>query len=337
MTNRKLTPEERKAICRGIKNGASIKDMMKLFDVKRTTIIMCMKMFGNCTVLTDAPRSGRPSKTSPRDRRAIKIASLKDSRLTSTEIRSEMDGRGVCYSVSSTKRVLREHGLFGRRPAKKPFISLKNRRARISFAKSHVDWTVADWSKVLFSDESKFEIFNKNVQYIRRRVGERFNVANLSPTVKHGCGNIMVWGAFSAVGVGPLKLIEGKMTKTVYRDILNDVMYPYAKENLSEDFIFQQDNDPKHTSKIVKEWFRSEKVSILEWPSQSPDLNPIENLWNELKRSCAGIRSINASAKFKLLERKWLEISQEKIVDLIVSMQNRMKAVIEAKGFPTRY
>lgn len=337
MARHKLTPGEREAIVRGLNQGVSHKELEKIFGVGRTTIVMCWKRYSQRKSFCDAPRSGRPPTADERCRRAIKFASLNDATKTGVEIRAEMEERGKTLTVDTVNRCLRKFGLFGRRPARKPFVSLKNRRTRIDFAKAHLDWTVEDWGKVLFSDESKFLLHDSRVQYVRRPVGERFNPKYMMPTVKHGGGSVMVWGAFSANGIGPLRRIEGKMTGATYREILDEVMLPFAKRSMPPDFTFQQDNDPKHSCKLVKKWFEQQKLKVLDWPAQSPDLNPIEHLWEGLKSSCAGIRVKNESSKFKLLQSKWSAITQETISTLIVSMPDRMKAVIDSKGYPTKY
>ncbi len=108
--------------------------------------------------------------------------------------------------------------------------------------------------------------------------GESLAPNCIRPTVKGGGGLVMVWTCFCQSGSGPIHRINGIMDAQVYRNILTNVLLPHSEDNLPLNWMFQQDNDPKHTSRLVRQWFDDNQINVIDWPLQSPDLNPIENL-----------------------------------------------------------
>ena len=167
----------------------------------------------------------------------------------------------------------------------------------------------------MWIDESKYNLNGPDGNLkVRNPKGKRLDPKYTRETVKH-CGgkDAMVRDCFSGFSVvGPIYRINGIMDRFVYRDILEEKMFPHVDNNMPLLWIFQQD-EPKHTSKLVKQCFEMNQIEVIKWLAQSPDLNPIENL-------CT-----------------WNKIAQEKIDKLIESMLKRCSMILKSKGYPINY
>ncbi|XGW04344.1 hypothetical protein V3C99_015479, partial [Haemonchus contortus] len=316
--------------------GATIARILK---IPARTVSSILARFRERNTVSNAPRTGRPRSTSARQDKRIVRLSKADPTLTSVDIAAEINASdGTNISRRTVARRLNAAGLIGRRPAKKPLISPKNRKARVEFARRHQHWTSNEWSKVLFTDESKFNLFGSDgIKYVRRPSGERYNPRYTKPTVKHGGGSVMVYGAFSFHGMGPILRIEGTMTGQSYANMIIEKILPWAEDNMPAGWVLQQNNDPKHTSRAAKDAFQQKDVRLLDWPSQSPDPNPIEHIWEELERRCTKQRCSNKDQKFALLAKEWSAMPTTVFQRLIGSMPARCAAVIKSRGFPTKY
>ncbi len=156
---------------------------------------------------------------------------------------------------------------------------------RLTWAKEKKNWTVAQWSKVLFSDENKFCIsFGNQGPRVWRKVKKLIAQVAWSPvlsfhSVKSSVKSVMIWGAMSSAGVGPLCFLKTNITALVYQDIVEHFMLPSADQLFKDAaFIFQQDLTPAHTAKSTKSWLNDYDVGVLDWPANSPDLNPRESM-----------------------------------------------------------
>ncbi len=158
------------------------------------------------------------------------------------------------------------------------------------------------------------------------------------PTVKHGGGNIMLWGCFSAKGPGRLICVKERMNGAMYREILSENLLPSARAlKMKRDWVFQHDNDPKYTARATKEWLRKKHFKVLEWLSQSPDLNPIENLWRELKVRVAQRQTQNITALEEICMEEWAKITATVCENLVKTYRKRLTSVIANKGYTTKY
>ncbi len=167
--------------------------------------------------------------------------------------------------------------------------------------------------------------------------GEAQNPRCLRSSVKFP-QSVMVWGAMSSAGVGPLCFLRSKVNTAIYQEVLEHFMLPAADQLYGDaDFIFQQDLAPAHSAKATSTWFKDHGIPVLNWPANSPDLNPIENLWGIVKRKMRYARPNNAEELKATIRATWALITPEQCHRLIDSMPRSIAAVIQAKGAPTKY
>ena len=150
---------------------------------------------------------------------------------------------------------------------------------------------------------------------------------------KHGGSSIMLWGCFSVAGTGKLVRIKSKRNRAKYREILDENLLQSAQDlRLGRRFSFRQDNDPKHTAKTTQEWLRDKSLHVLEWPSQSRDLNPIEHLCRDLKIAVHWHSPSNLTELERICRKEWEKLPKYRCAKLVASYPRRLKAVNAAKS-----
>ena len=173
---------------------------------------------------------------------------------------------------------------------------------------------------------------------MRRRPGEEYLPQCLNTTMKHGGGRIMVLGCIARNGIGRLHKIDGNVTAQHYLKILKYCAVPSLQHLFGDQpAIFQQDNAPCHTAKVVKEWIEANNIDVLSWPGNSPDLNPIEHIWDHLARQVAKEKFSNGQELLDTLKVEWEKIPLCLLEKLIDSMPQRIEAIIKAKGGAMKY
>ena len=338
---RKLSTEERLEVVVKIRNGMTWREVADSMKISESTILRILRKHRETGSVLDKPRSGRPRKTTARDDRVIVRMSLADRRLTATDICARLYRlHRIRLAVRTVRARLLQAGLKSCVAARKPLLTAEHCRRRRAFAAAHHNWTVDHWKQVLWSDESSFQVFCGGSRVIvRRRVGERFHKNCINPTVKHGGRSLMVWGCMSWLGVGQLYRCEGTMNQDQYLDVLRNCMLPSARTLFGprRTFIFQQDNAPCHKARRVCNFLDSKRVRILDWPAQSPDLNPIEHLWEILFRKLQLAKPTSLDDLWKHLTDAWASITPEVLHTLVESMPRRVMQVLIAKGGHTKY
>ena len=335
-----ISEETRNCIISLLDSGLSSRQIGAQLGVSHTTV---HRVRADARSDAQKPPAGRPAKLTGVDkRRLVRMITTGKTDTAVQAVKELKDTVGMDISVNTVRRALKEVGLKASAKKKKPRLLPRHIRERMDFALRHQHWTVEDWKRIVWSDETKISRLGPDGRKWTWRIPQsELTARDVQGTVKFGGGSLMLLGCMTAEGVGYSCRIDGRMDAELYTRILGDELirtldyYGLDKGRI----VFQQDNDPKHTSPAARIWFSDNSIQVLDWPPQSPDLNPIEYLWAHLKRKLAEYDT-EPSGMIELWERveiEWNKIPQQACVHFIESMPQRISSLLKAKGGHTKY
>lgn len=334
----RLSQAERDNALGRLQAGQGQSEVAHYFNVSQSTLSRLLSRQRTTGSTADRTRSGRPLVTTPAQDRYIRISHLRN-RFQSASATAQQLAGGRRVSDQTVRNRLHAAGLSARRPVRGPVLTQRHRVNRLQWATNHLPWTLRNnWNRVWFSDESHFLLQRHDRRRrVYRRRGERFAQACVDEAPAHGGGGVMVWGAIHFAGRSPLVRVHGALNAQRYVD---EIIQPHVLPVMAQPrHIFQQDNARPHTARLTLQTLANNNINVLPWPSMSPDMNPIEHVWDELDRRVrARVNTpINLNELFTALQEEWDTMPADVIRNVIRSMPARCRAVVAAGGGHTPY
>lgn len=325
--------------------GKSARELSEMFCISRKTIYNVINRAENENRLEPKCGGGPSKKITKRADRVIMRKIHQNPQVSTRTLARELKEEcGIVVSHETVRQTILQHKYFSRSARKKPLLSSANVEKRLSFATMLISEPVDYRDDVIFCDETKMMLYyNDGPTIVWRKALTSLEKRNIIPTVKFGKLSVMIWGCISSRGVGDLAFIEDTMDSTQYLQILKRHLVSSATKfgfvtNNKPYFKFYQDNDPKHKEHRVRMWLLYNCGKVMDTPAQSPDLNPIENLWVHLKKKVAKRQPKNRTALKTAILEEWHDIPNNyDLVKLVQSMKKRLQCVIVAKGNHTKY
>lgn len=303
----------------------------KVIKKSKSFVEKWVKRFDLYKNVDDYDERGTKRVTSKKQDKVIVSLFKKTPNMRLRQARVQLAKKGIHVSINTIQRRLQAANVKYRPTILKPLLSQKHVEKRRAWAEENKD---RDWTKVVFSDEATFWAWLP-----LKRAWSSCDTRIIQRTIKHPV-KVNVWGCFSQRGFGCLELFTQnlnaeKMLKIYKRGLLKSVEKMFGKK--TENWVLQEDNDPKHRSRLCKAWKEENGVTTMDWPSQSPDANPIENVWGIMKSQLAGKPVHDLKQLARAIRKIWRSLSVDYAQKLVESMPNRCEAILQNDGDYTVY
>ncbi|GFW76124.1 transposable element Tcb2 transposase [Trichonephila clavipes] len=308
-----------------IEEGRKITDVAREFDIGHSVVSRLWKSFKTTGMCSRRHGGGRVRSTTPAEDRYIVLSAKRNRRTTAQQVTNQfLAASGKQISRKTVARRLRGGGLYARRPVVCVPLTRQHRTARLQWCREHHNWTEQDWACVLFSDESRFSLSSEcRRQLIWRESGTAYRPENIQEKDRYPTCSVMVWAGIMINGRTRLHVVaNGTMTGQRYID---EVLLPHVRlfrGAVGDKFVFMDDNATCHRILAVQDCLDSEGIQRLVWPARSPDLNPIENVWDALGRQVAGRNypPTNKNTLIRALTEEWDKLPQQLLDNVVQSM-----------------
>jgi transposase len=329
-----LTLVQRAAIITLDKIGHSRSEIAREVPCSLNTVGHWLRRWEEDHSLEDKERSGRPRCTTDDTDQEIALLSDKTPTLTPKDIKRELQ---LPVSPHTISRRLDEIGLYGRVQETEHELTEFDIQRRLAFANQYLHWTEDQWARVFFSDETHFYLGHHGRTYVRRPVGMSHDPKYMRQE-KQLHGKVSLWGCICAEGLGHAELYAGSLDSTRHRDILrHSLIKSFRQFYPAGPWFFQQDNVRFHTTPETVTYLHEKGVTPIEWSPWSPDLNPIENLWNVLKARVYARFPQSMEEMEQCIREEWEATDLKFISRICRSMPRRLQLLLDNDGHKITY